>query len=50
MGLKSNQDQLVASETAQALWYVAPGRAEIRPEALSLIGDGGKLHFEQPAT
>ena len=40
MGLKSNQDQLVASETAQALWYAAPGRAEIRPEALAAPGPG----------
>src|SRR5258708_12943196 len=38
VGLKSNQDQLVASETAQALWYAAPGRAEIRPEALAAPG------------
>ena len=31
---------MVASETAQALWYVAPGRAEIRPEALAAPGPG----------
>src|ERR1700704_1594805 len=40
VGLKSNQDQWGASETAQALWYVAPGRAEIRPEALAAPGPG----------
>ncbi len=41
MGFKSNRDQMVASEeTAQALWYVAPGRAEIRPETLVAPGAG----------
>jgi threonine dehydrogenase-like Zn-dependent dehydrogenase len=30
----------VADETAQALWYVAPGRAEIRPERVSAPADG----------
>jgi hypothetical protein len=41
VGLKSNRDQMVASqETAQALWYVAPGRAEIRPETLVAPGAG----------
>jgi hypothetical protein len=28
----------VADETAQALWYVAPGRAEIRPERVAAPG------------
>jgi hypothetical protein len=30
----------VAEDTAQALWYVAPGRAEIRPERLAPLADG----------
>jgi threonine dehydrogenase-like Zn-dependent dehydrogenase len=29
-----------SSEQAQALWYVAPGKAEIRAEPLALLGDG----------
>jgi len=31
---------MASSETAQALWYVAPGRAEIRPEPLAAPGPG----------
>jgi NADPH:quinone reductase-like Zn-dependent oxidoreductase len=30
----------VSEETAQALWYVAPGRAEIRPEAVAAPASG----------
>jgi hypothetical protein len=30
----------VAEETAEALWYVGPGRAEIRPEALGALAPG----------
>jgi len=30
----------VSAETAQALWYVAPGRAEIRPEAVAAPAPG----------
>jgi Alanine dehydrogenase/PNT, C-terminal domain len=30
----------VAGETAQALWYVAPGRSEIRPEPAAVPTDG----------
>jgi hypothetical protein len=30
----------VSEEIAQALWYVAPGRAEIRPETVSAPGKG----------
>jgi hypothetical protein len=41
VGFKSNQDQrAVAGETAQALWYVAVGRAEIRPEGVAAPADG----------
>jgi hypothetical protein len=41
VGFKSNQDQrAVAEETAQALWYVAAGRAEIRPEAVAAPAAG----------
>ena len=30
----------MAEETAQALWYVGPGRAEIRPERVAAPADG----------
>ncbi len=30
----------MAEDTAQALWYVAPGQAEIRPERLDPLADG----------
>ena len=30
----------MAEETAEALWYVGPGRAEIRPEALGALAPG----------
>lgn len=41
MGFKSNRDQrAVAEETAQALWYVAAGRADIRPEAVAAPAAG----------
>lgn len=41
MGFKSNQDpRAVAEETAQALWYVAAGRAEIRPETVASPSPG----------
>ena len=45
MGFKSNQDRKggrtpVADETAQALWYVAAGRAEIRPQAVAAPAAG----------
>jgi hypothetical protein len=40
VGFKSNRDQTVPEATAQALWYVAPGRAEIRPEAVAAIAAG----------
>jgi hypothetical protein len=41
VGFKSNQDhKTVAEETAQALWYVAAGRAEIRPEAVAAPAPG----------
>ena len=30
----------VAEQTAQALWYVGPGRAEIRPEPLGALAPG----------
>jgi NADPH:quinone reductase-like Zn-dependent oxidoreductase len=33
----------VADETAQALWYVAPGRAEIRQECVAAPADGEVL-------
>jgi hypothetical protein len=36
---------MVSQEKAQALWYVAPGRAEIRPEAVAAPADGEvRLH------
>jgi hypothetical protein len=44
VGIKSNQDiGLVGAETAQALWYVACGRAELRPEPVAAPAAGEVL-------